>query len=236
MCFSNPDSHNWHQVNSVREEKKCLPRRLSSFSSPSPYPPTPFSLPLSFTQIFHFTHSFVFIQIFQLLPPLSLSAWMPTAILPSLSCLKDAEKAVTTEVGFKGSGWAQLYTTVWWSLLPICICKSLRILFVCLFEPGQVCWTRAKAEIKTSNPISYYTYCCYNSLLWSTFFPLEWRVEFAQSSRCCQFRGPRLHENFSKQKCYNHWCYIKSWLPVTSSQTYCNMLIYSDSYDEYFLS
>lgn len=136
---------------------------------------------------------------------------MPTAILPSLSCLKDAEKAVTTEVGFKGSGWAQLYTTVWWSLLPICICKSLRILFVCLFEPGQVCWTRAKAEIKTSNPISYYTYCCYNSLLWSTFFPLEWRVEFAQSSRCCQFRGPRLHENFSKQKCYNHWCYIESW-------------------------
>lgn len=31
------------------------------------------------------------------------------------------------------------------------------ILFVCLFEPGQVCWIRAKAEIKTSNPISYIT-------------------------------------------------------------------------------
>lgn len=42
--------------------------------------------------------------------------------------------------------------------MPICICKSLRVLFVCLFEPGQVCWIPANPGNKTSNPISYYPY------------------------------------------------------------------------------
>lgn len=168
MCFSNPDSHVWHHVNNRGKTISFSPFFSFLFFILHPCIFSP-SMSLSFIKIFHFEHSFVCVQIFQFLPQLTHSFSHHADYDPPFSFFLwgDRESCNHREVVFKGSDWAQLYTTVWWSLLPICICKSLRILFVCLFEPGQVCWMQAKAKIKTSNPISYYTYRCYNSLLWS---------------------------------------------------------------------
>lgn len=207
MCFSNPDGHGWHHVNN-RERNISSPPSFSLFSLSSP---SPHSLALTVffllsLRSFIFQHSFVFIQISQFLPQLFLSVRAADCDPPfSFFLWGGRESCNHREVACKGSDWAQLYTTVWWSLLPICICKSLRILFVCLFEPGQVCWMRAKAKIKTSNPISYYTYCCYNGLLWSIFSTWFQSLVCIGTRVLTKFRGPRAHENLSKQMCYIQW-------------------------------
>lgn len=185
-----------------------LPLRPSLFS-PFLLHPRTLSPSLSFLlslRSFIFQHSFVLIQIFQFLPQLFLSVCAADCGPPfSFFLWGGRESCNHWEVACKGSDWAQLYTTVWWSLLPICICKSLRILFVCLFEPSQVCWKRAKAKIKTSNPISYYTYCCYNGLLWSIFSTWIQSLVCIGTRVLTKFRGPGVHENLSKQKCYIQW-------------------------------
>lgn len=150
MCFSCPDSRDWHHVNNRERNTSFLPPILS-FSSLSSLPAAVFvfSVDLSFSAFFCFYSDLP-------VPPSALSFCLRSSLL-FLFLWGDRESCNHREVVCKGSGWAQLCTTVWWSLLPICICKSLRILFVCLLEPGQVCWMPAKAKIKTSNPISYYT-------------------------------------------------------------------------------
>lgn len=160
MCFSNPDSRSWHHVNN--REKSISSFLLSFLLHPCilshslclSFRSFIFNILLSTFKSFSSSHNSLFSVCD---PPFSFFLW------------GDRESCNHREVVCKGSHWAQLCTTVWWYLLPICICKSLRILFVCLYEPGQVCWIGAKTKIKTLNPISYYSYGYYNGLLWSIF-------------------------------------------------------------------
>lgn len=142
---------------------------------------SPFHCLSLFIEVFDLLPAFVRIQIFQFLPQLYFLLFLcrPQSSL-FFRPFKKRERSNHRKVAFKGSDWAQLYTTVSWFLLPISICKSLRILFVCLFEPGQVCWVWAK--ITVSNHKSHFLWYILLSFALMYFLSLELTNQFAQSA------------------------------------------------------